>query len=156
MSFSKKLKSLGFSRIVTRDFKKKEDGNSTLVSGVFTMVISITAMSLICLYVISSVGIMNTKSDINGVMRKYIIRMETYGYLTTEDETELRQELTDIGMTSIDITGTTDEVEYGETIYLYVKGSVATKTVTLSNFPDSIWQDKTISIDEKLSSTSQQ
>lgn len=152
MSFSKKLKSL-----VTRDFKKKEDGNSTLVSGVFTMVISITAMSLICLYVISSVGIMNTKSDINGVMRKYIIRMETYGYLTDDDETELLQELSDAGMTNIDISGTTmDEVEYGDTIYLYVKGSVATKRVTLSSFPDSIWQDKSISIDEKLSSTSQQ
>lgn len=147
-----KLKSL-----VTRDFKKKEDGNSTLVSGVFTMVISVTAMALISMNVISSVGIMNTKNDINSVMRKYIIRMETYGYLTNEDETELIQELTDIGMTNIDISGTTmNEVEYGEVIYLYVKGDINKRVITLDDINNGVWQEKAIPIDEKLSSTSQQ
>lgn len=151
MSFLK-LKSL-----VTRDFKKKEDGNSTLVSGVFTMVISVTAMALISMNVISSVGIMNTKNDINSVMRKYIIMMETYGYLTNEDETELIQELTDIGMTNIDISGTTmNEVEYGEVIYLHVKGDINKRVITLNDINNGVWQEKAIPIDEKLSSTSQQ
>lgn len=152
MSLLRKFKSL-----VTRDLNKKEKGNSNLVSGVFTMIICIAAMTVICLYVISSTGILNTKSDVNMIMRKYIIRIESNGYLTADDESELMQELKDIGMTNIDISGSTlSEVEYGETVYLYVKGDISKRVVSLDDIKNGIWQDKNIHIEESLSSTSQQ
>lgn len=156
MSLLRKFKSL-----VTRDLNKtyrlKEAGFSNLVSGIFTMVICIMAMALICLYNISSTGILNSKSDVNMIMRKYIIRMESNGYLTADDESELMEELKDVGMTNIDISGTTlSEVEYGETVYLYVKGDISKRVISLGDIKNGVWQDKNIHIEESLSSTSQQ
>lgn len=156
MSLLRKFKSL-----VTRDLNKtyrlKEAGFSNLVTGIFTMVICIMAMALICLYNISSTGILNSKSDVNMIMRKYIIRMESNGYLTADDESELMEELKDVGMTNIDISGTTlSEVEYGETVYLYVKGDISKRVISLGDIKNGVWQDKDIHIEESLSSTSQQ
>lgn len=156
MSLLRKFKSL-----VTRDLNKtyrlKEAGFSNLVTGIFTMVICIMAMALICLYNISSTGILNSKSDVNMIMRKYIIRMESNGYLTADDESELMEELKDVGMTNIDLSGTTlSEVEYGETVYLYVKGDISKRVISLGDIKNGVWQDKNIHIEESLSSTSQQ
>lgn len=156
MSLLRKFKSL-----VTRDLNKtyrlKEAGFSNLVTGIFTMVICIMAMALICLYNISSTGILNSKSDVNMIMRKYIIRMESNGYLTADDESELMEELKDVGMTNIDISGTTlSEVEYGETVYLYVKGDISKRVISLGDIKNGVWQEKDIHIEESLSSTSQQ
>lgn len=156
MSLLRKIKSL-----VTRDLNKtyrlKEAGFSNIVTGIFTMGICIMAMTLICLYNISATGILNSKSDVNMIMRKYIIRMESEGYLTPEDETELMEELKEAGMTNIDISGTTlSEVEYGETVYLYVKGDISKRVISLGDIKNGVWQDKNIHIDESLSSTSQQ
>lgn len=155
MSLLRKFKSL-----VTRDLNKtyrlKEAGFSNLVTGIFTMVICIMAMALICLYNISSTGILNSKSDVNMIMRKYIIRMESNGYLTADDESELMEELKDVGMTNIDISGTTlSEVEYGETVYLYVKGDISKRVISLGDIKNGVWQEKDIHIEESLSSTSQ-
>lgn len=156
MSLLRKIKSL-----VTRDLNKtyrlKEAGFSNLVSGMFTLIISIMAITLICLYNISATGILNSKSDVNMIMRKYIIRMESEGYLTPEDESGMIEELKACGMTNIDISGTTrNEVEYGETVYLYVKGDISRRVVSLNDIKNGIWQDKDVHIDESLSSTSQQ
>lgn len=157
MSLLRKLKPLVAIRLKLRDLNKKEAGFSNLVTGVFTITICIMAMTIICMYTISSTGILNSKSDVNMIMRKYIIRMESNGYLTADDESELMQELKDIGMTNIDISGTTlSEVEYGETVYLYVKGDISKRVVSLEDMKNGIWQDKTIHIEESLSSTSQQ
>lgn len=152
MSLLRKFKSL-----VTRDLNKTEAGFSNLVTGIFTMGICIMAMALCGLYIISTTGILNSKSDVNMIMRKYIIRMESEGYLTADDESELMEELKDVGMTNIDISGTTlSEVEYGETVYLYVKGDISKRVISLSDIKNGVWQDKDIHIEESLSSTSQQ
>lgn len=156
MSLLRKLKSL-----VTRDLNKtcrlKEAGFSNLVTGIFTMGICIMAMALCGLYIISTTGILNSKSDVNMIMRKYIIRMESEGYLTADDESELMEELKSVGMTNIDISGTTlSEVEYGETVYLYVKGDISKRVISLGDIKNGVWQDKDIHIEESLSSTSQQ
>lgn len=152
MSLLRKFKSL-----VTRDLNKTEAGFSNLVTGIFTMGICIMAMALCGLYIISSTGILNSKSDVNMIMRKYIIRMESNGYLTADDESELMEELKDVGMTNIDISGTTlSEVEYGETIYLYLKGDISKRVISLGDIKNGVWQDKDIHIEESLSSTSQQ
>lgn len=152
MSLLRKFKSL-----VTRDLNKTEAGFSNLVTGIFTMGICIMAMALCGLYIISTTGILNSKSDVNMIMRKYIIRMESEGYLTADDESELMEELKDVGMTNIDISGTTlSEVEYGETVYLYVKGDISKRVISLGDIKNGVWQDKNIHIEESLSSTSQQ
>lgn len=152
MSLLRKFKSL-----VTRDLNKTEAGFSNLVTGIFTMGICIMAMALCGLYIISTTGILNSKSDVNMIMRKYIIRMESEGYLTADDESELMEELKDVGMTNIDISGTTlSEVEYGETVYLYLKGDISKRVISLGDIKNGVWQDKDIHIEESLSSTSQQ
>lgn len=152
MSLLRKFKSL-----VTRDLNKTEAGFSNLVTGIFTMGICIMAMALCGLYIISTTGILNSKSDVNMIMRKYIIRMESEGYLTADDESELMEELKDVGMTNIDISGTTlSEVKYGQTVYLYVKGDISKRVISLGDIKNGVWQDKDIHIEESLSSTSQQ
>ena len=65
------------------------------------------------------------KTEISQLARKYILRMETVGYLTTEDNTSLCQELSAAGVTEINLSGTTQsEVSYGVPITLQISGKL--------------------------------
>ena len=62
------------------------------------------------------------------IARKYILRMESVGYLNTEDRISLVDELEELGLTQVDLYGTTMEfVGYGEEIILSIRGKVSGK-----------------------------
>ncbi len=66
-----------------------------------------------------------TKLEVSQVTRRYILRMETKGYLDEGDKSELVAELAALGMSEITLEGSTlSAVGYGETIRLRVKGNI--------------------------------
>ena len=85
----------------------------------------ILAMTVVMLFYMDSVQLIQQKTEVSQLARKYILRMETVGYLTAQDCTVLTQELYDIGVTEIDYNGTTlNPVTYGVPITLQIKGKL--------------------------------
>ena len=81
------------------------------------------AMTVVMLAYMGNAGLINTKASVNQTARKYILRMETAGRLTEADRIALVQELESLGVTELELEGTTMEpVGYGETIVLQIRG----------------------------------
>lgn len=69
---------------------------------------------------------------IESVANEYLMRMESKGYLTSQDEIDLKQELKGIGVENIDLTGTTRaDIGYAKTIYLKIKGDYKIKVLDM-------------------------
>ncbi|MCH5343312.1 MAG: hypothetical protein J1E64_04670 [Acetatifactor sp.] len=101
---------------------RKREGNvgDLLITG-----ICILAMTVVMLAYMDSVELLQQKSQVGQLARKYILRMETVGYLTAEDKTALTQALSDLGVTEIDYTDTTlSPVSFGEPILLRIQGNL--------------------------------
>lgn len=90
-----------------------------------TVGISLLAMLLVIMVYFNLSDLMMTKLEVSQVTRRYILRMETKGYLDATDKSGLLAELSALGMREIDLEGSTlVAVGYGETIRLCVKGTV--------------------------------
>lgn len=101
---------------------RKREGNvgDLLITG-----ICILAMTVVMLTYMDSVELLQQKSQVGQLARKYILRMETVGYLTAEDKTALTQALFDLGVTEIDYADTTlSQVSFGEPITLRIRGNL--------------------------------
>ncbi|MGN0419874.1 MAG: hypothetical protein ACI4E4_05410 [Acetatifactor sp.] len=82
-------------------------------------------LSLLMVRYMDSVGLINEKEQVNQLVRQYILRMETVGHLTSEDRAGLLSSLQELGVSEIDLGGTTfAEVGYGEMIVLHVQGKL--------------------------------
>ena len=63
--------------------------------------------------------ILSLNEDVKQIARKYMLTMETMGYLDPANQTTLVQELSDLQVTDIDLTGSTmSDAEYGNAVYL--------------------------------------
>ena len=83
------------------------------------------AMTVVMLFYMGDVSLVNRKAAVSQIARKYILRMETTGELTEADRTALSQELESLGVTELDLSGTTmDRVDYGDTIVLVIRGKL--------------------------------
>lgn len=101
---------------------KREPGSSM---GLLPMMFAIAFMGIISLMFLGWMKNMDTRDDIDIIARQYILRMESTGYLTDADRVSLIQELTDIGATNINLSGTsTSEVGYGNKITLHIQGNL--------------------------------
>lgn len=90
-----------------------------------TIGITILAMAIVWMAHLGMAELVLTKIEVSQVARKYMLRMETIGYLTGEEKANLTEELSRLGMEKINFTGTTMQpVGYGEDIYLCLKGTV--------------------------------
>lgn len=95
------------------------------VVDVMSVGICVIAMTVLMLAYMGSVRLLNSKSQIDQIARKYILRMETVGYLTANDRLEMTQELVALGATELDYTGSTlEQVDYGSTISLVIHGKI--------------------------------
>ena len=82
-------------------------------------------MSILFLAYLDCLSLLNQKADVNQIMRKYILRMETTGELTAADRLELCAELEQAGASQIDLAGTsTTRVGYGGTLTLHIRGKL--------------------------------
>ena len=91
---------------------------------------------------VSAAGI-DRSSDIHLVARKYMLRMETDGYLTEENRNLLLGELHALDMTDIDLTGSSfTDVGYGNTVELVIRGMVTLKSIEFTDFASSIMTER--------------
>lgn len=101
---------------------KRTRGNvgSIMVTG-----LCLLAMTVVMLSYMDNIQLIQQKTDVSQLARKYILRMETVGYLTSADRSMLTGELQAIGVTGVSYEGTTEEtVGYGEPICLQIKGKL--------------------------------
>lgn len=127
--------------LISNKIKKRDDGETVLT--LFPIIVS--AVILLALVVIFSTWIANVdkKVAVDQVIRKYALRLETEGYLTSGQLGQLEQELKDAGMTNINckatIDGQTTTIEkqsYGTPIYLAVTGEITLNDPSLINGKD--------------------
>lgn len=118
-----------------------------------TAMITILAIAVVVTASFSTMELMVKKLEISQISRKYILNMETRGYLQAVTEEALYRELMGAGLTSIDLTGTTRQaVGYGETVMLCIqgelKGSMLGRNWWLEGF-----EEKSYHVEEKRMST---
>lgn len=101
---------------------KKEKGN---VGDIMITGLCMLAMTVVMLSYMDNVQLIRQKTEVSQLARKYILRMETVGYLTNQDCMKLTAELQEIGVTEINYDGTTvSGVEYGNPITLQIQGKL--------------------------------
>ncbi len=95
------------------------------VSDIMTTGLCILAMTAVMLAYMNSASLIHQKTEVSQLARKYILRMETVGYLTARDCVTLCQELDAVGVTEIDLgTTTLHQVSYGAPITLQISGKL--------------------------------
>jgi len=85
----------------------------------------ILAMVAVMTAFMDCVSLVNKKTMVGQTARNYVLRMETVGYLTAEDELALRNALAEQGIEDVSLEGTTrEEVDYGAEITLRISGKI--------------------------------
>lgn len=103
--------------------RRKSRGN---ILDFVSIMITILAMSIMVMAYLECTNLLMKKMEIGQISRRYILKMETDGYLTGQSKSELLQELTGAGLRGIDLSGTTLlPVAYGDAVFLKIKGTVA-------------------------------
>ena len=101
---------------------RKERGS---VGDLMAVGLCVLAMAVMVFSYLDSVRFIQQKMEVGQLARKYILRMETVGMLGSEDEAKLCQELSEIGVTDLNLSGTTTwQVGYGEEIVLQIRGKL--------------------------------
>lgn len=101
---------------------KKEAGTvaNIMVTGLF-----ILSMTVVMMAFMDDMQLIQQKMEVNQIVRCYILRMETVGYLDSAAQVELLMELGEQGVTEIDLGATTmDQVGYGDRIVLEIRGKL--------------------------------
>lgn len=87
--------------------------------------ICILLMTFLLVAFMDSLRVINAKTEVNQIARKYILRMETEGMLTEQDRLALELELREAGATEVSLAGTTvQRVGYGEAVMLQISGKL--------------------------------
>ncbi len=85
----------------------------------------ILAMVTVMMTFIHFVDLIHQKESVVQMSRRYILDMETVGYLTDASRTKLVDELEHLGVDEIDLTGTTVyPASFGESIVLQMRGKL--------------------------------
>ena len=85
----------------------------------------ILAMTVVMMCYMENVSLIQQKTRVNQIARRYILRMETVGYLDVSDKGMLSRELEEAGVTELKLDGTTIQpVPYGELITLRIRGKL--------------------------------
>ena len=102
---------------------KKRRGS--MLGDLLSSLLVILSFTILAFSFLNTMNAISRKENVKEVSRKYILEMETTGYLTTESSARLLQELSEIGLTDIDLSGTTlSDAGYGNEIHLYIKGKM--------------------------------
>lgn len=96
-----------------------------MLGDLLSSLLVILSFTILAFSFLNAMNAISRKENVKEVSRKYILEMETTGYLTTESSARLLQELSEIGLTDIDLSGTTlSDAGYGNEIHLYIKGKM--------------------------------
>lgn len=101
---------------------RKEDGN---IGDFLGAMLILLAMTVVMLSYMDVVGLVQDKMEINQLARRYILEMETVGCLDGAQEASLRENLERLGVTEVDLEGTTlMPAEYSEPIAIEIRGKI--------------------------------
>lgn len=101
---------------------KREAGS---VGDFMAACICMLMMSALLLSYMDSIRLIDRKTEINQIARKYILKMETVGMLTEPDKSALLEELAAAGASEVRLEGTTvQRVGYGNAIVLHISGKL--------------------------------
>ncbi len=117
--------------------------------------ICILAMAVLMQSYMVHMSLVQKRMAVGALARKYILRMETVGYLTEEDRHALVAGLEEMEISRIDLEGTTMyRVEYGTPIYLCVKGVITEKSIwTGGAYLQNTLEEKEFAFEERCMST---
>lgn len=102
---------------------RKESGT---VGDLMSVTLCMLAMTVLLTNYMDSVRLIQQKMQVSQIARKYILQMETMGRLDEEMGLLLRGELEAVGVTGLQLSGTTTrQVTYGEEIVLLIQGELA-------------------------------
>lgn len=106
-----------------RPFWRKRKGN--VIDWLGSMIFILALLLLMFAY-LNFTKVFDIKEDVKQVSREYMLRMETVGYLTDEDAASLTARLESLGVTGIDLAGSTRGAAagYGNRIYLVVQCNI--------------------------------
>lgn len=102
--------------------KKREQGS---IGDLLGAGLCILAMLTIMMSFLNNMELIQKKAQTAQIARKYMLRMETCGYLEPEKEHDLTKELEQLGITNLSLEGTTKQaVTYGDIITLKIVGKL--------------------------------
>lgn len=121
--------------------KTRDNGDTTM--SLFPLVISIIVILALVVLITSWLANVDTKQNVDQIVRKYTIKLETDGYLSDETQAKLLKELADAGLNnpscSQEVQGhrtTTERQSYGSKVYLAITGTVTINDPELINGAD--------------------
>lgn len=112
---------------------RKRKGN--LIGSAICSLIIILAIILLIFGYLDLVKVFDIKEDVKQASREYMLRMETVGYLTPEDAAALTNRLQSLGVTDIDLTGSTTggPAGYGNRIKLVISCSIPGESLDINS-----------------------
>ena len=112
-------------------FRKKDKG---IVDHVLPFMIAVIFLLVTVVAFTYMVSWINTKSSIDLVCRRYMLKMEQDGYLTVGNLIALKDDIEGYNVEDLSTNGTTTTpVGYGEFVTLKVKGTLVTRGVNFGN-----------------------
>lgn len=109
---------------------KKREGN--VVDILPSMIMVITAVILITLFM-DLYQVLSLNEDVKQISRKYMLTMETMGYLDPTNRTSLIQDLSDLQVTDIDLAGSTmTDAGYGNAVYLQISCTLPVEQLNMA------------------------
>lgn len=120
--------------------KKKDKG---MLEHFLPALVVIVLMSVLWVASMVQASNLDRSAQLQQVARKYMLRMETDGYLTEANKSQLLTELRALDMSEINLNGTSfSDVGYGNEVYLVIQGKVTLKDVELKGFSSSMMAER--------------
>lgn len=130
---------------------KRDQGN---LMNLFPPLLTIVALAVMLVFFTGWMANLSARDHVYQLSRRYILQMETEGFLNSTLESSLRADLTDAGMSNISLSGTTtSEVEYGNVIFLRITGDLDINSYSTTGFLRLVRNDATIPLNIELAST---
>lgn len=134
---------------------KTEGGTAAVMDMIIIIIAIVVAVILTNLFINSNIRT-NFKNDVDIIMRRYLLVMESEGYLSDEKQKELVNQLEALGIYNIDLTGTTvTQVEYGNYVTLSFTGNVDMQSYNLISLFSMEKEIEVCPVNRYLISTSQ-
>ena len=120
----------------------------------FPPLLTIVALAVMLVFFTGWMANLSARDYVYQLSRRYILQMETEGFLSSTMESSLRADLADAGMSNISLSGTTtSEVEYGNVIFLRITGDLDINSYSTTGFLRLVRNDATIPLNIELAST---
>lgn len=132
---------------------KKRKGN---VVDILPSIVMILAAILLIGVFINLYGVIALNEEVKQLSRKYMLTMETMGYLDGANRTMLEQELSALHVTDIDLSGSTmSDAGYGNTIILNISCRLPAENLNMagSDMLAYFFEDGSIPVSSRRMST---